>query len=726
MRTSRNAEHEDRQDVRPTGRDARRGRFSRLPSGIRLAGYSFLILFIELALIRYVAAYVRIFGFFVNFVVIATFLGMGVGLLRAGIADRLQWLGPPALLLLLGLVKIFSGFAVRADFQTEALWTGAIPAGLPHEIGVVPVVLILFTSCAILFVPLGAGMGSEFSRFPPLTGYTIDVAGSLAGIAVFGGMSLLHSNPTIWFGVALGVWLGVTCFSGGRQTRQAVAIAVVAIPAIALVRMTASPGERWSPYYRISTRPVRITTDPHPTGPVPQGIAVYVNGALHQYMIDLDVPGPVRDAYLRPYGYVAHVDTALVVGAGTGNDVTLLLRLGARYIDAVEIDPTIYALGREEHFQHPYSNPRVHVHIDDARAFLRRTSRQYDVITMGTLDSQTLLSGMSSVRLDNYVYTVEAFRAAQQRLKPDGSLIAYHMSPRPDIAAKVYQLAADAFHQLPRAAFRNDGLFDLALVAGAGAHGITLDSVPRPLLQDVTLPTDDWPYLYLRQPTIPAHYVLALAGVLLIAWLSLKLPKLGPGHRAGGGGSARPDARETALFCMGLGFLLLETKSVTEMSLLFGTTWMVNLLVFAAILTVIGVANMLVHRVDDRAIPWLFGALFTALGLAFIVPAHALLWMTPGLQWSVGAVLVGLPILFAALVFALMFRAQRDAARGLGFNVLGAIVGGVLEYAVMLTGIKALYLIAAVGYLGALIAIRQAGIGVSAIPSAELEARSAA
>lgn len=710
-------------DAQPAGADNLR--YSPAAIGTRLAGYSFLILFIELALIRYVAAYVRVFGFFVNFVVIAAFLGMGVGLLRSAAAARLRWIGPPALLVLLGLVKLFTGFAVRTNFQTEALWS--IAPRLPHEIGIVPVVLILFAACAVLFVPLGAGMGREFARFQPLQAYTIDIAGSLAGIITFGVLALLHTAPTTWFGVALGVWIVVASIDDRRSGAFIAFMGAAAVPAIALVLLTATPGERWSPYYRITTKPVWMTTDAHPSPGTPRGIAVYVNGALHQYMVDLDVPGAVRDAYLRPYAHVARVDTALVIGAGTGNDVTLLLRLGARYIDAVEIDPTIYALGRAEHFQHPYSDPRVHVHIDDARAFLRRTSQRYDVITMGTLDSQTLLSGMSSVRLDNYVYTVESLQSAQQHLNATGSLIAYHMSPRPDIAAKVYQLTADAFRQLPRAKWGNDGLFDLAVVAGAGARGITLDSVPRPLLQDVTLPTDDWPYLYLRQPTIPAHYILALIGVLLTGWLLLAVTvraTTGPSDRRVLLG--RPDPREIALFAMGVGFLLLETKSVTEMSLLFGSTWMVNLLVFASILTLIGIANLVAGRLKDDVMPRLFLMLFAMLAVAYLVPAHSLLWLVPTVQWGVGALLVGLPIGFAALAFAVMFRAQRQAARGLAFNLLGAIVGGVLEYAVMLTGIKSLYVIAAIAYLGALVVLRRATQAQVDAPAAPLETSAAA
>src|SRR5690349_19704607 len=76
-------------------------------SGIRLAAYSALILFFELAFIRYTSAYVRVFGFYLNFVLIATFLGMGVGLLRAEWSKLLKWIAVPAVLLLFGAVAYF-------------------------------------------------------------------------------------------------------------------------------------------------------------------------------------------------------------------------------------------------------------------------------------------------------------------------------------------------------------------------------------------------------------------------------------------------------------------------------------------------------------------------------------------------------------------------------------------------------------------------------------------
>jgi hypothetical protein len=316
---------------------------------------------------------------------------------------------------------------------------------------------------------------------------------------------------------------------------------------------------------------------------------------------------------------------------------------------------------------------------------------------MGTLDSQTLLGGMSSVRLDNYVYTMESLRSAHDHLKPGGSLLAYHLSPTTYISSKVFQLVAAAFHQVPLADTRWRNLFNVTVVAGAGAADVDV-KVPDTLLERVQLPTDNWPYLYLREPTIPTHYLAALGGVLGIAalFLGLALP---------GAPRAIREPNDLALFGTGLGFLLLESKSVTEMSLLFGATWTVNLLVFAAILVCITIANLLVSRIDRTALPAIFLALLVTLGFAYLVPARALLRFAPVIQWTLGAALVAVPIFFAALIFAVLFRDHPDPTRGLGVNLMGAIVGGTLEYSAMALGIKALYLVAAITYLGTLLAV---------------------
>jgi hypothetical protein len=663
------------------------GRFAPLA----LAGYAFLILFIELALIRYVSAYVRVFGFYLNMVLIATFLGMGVGLLRARIADRITWIFLPALPLLLGAVYLFSNVVVQPrEDPNEYLWGVFFEiAPTVRRIGITPTVVVLFALCAFVMIPLGALMGREFRRWPPLKAYSLDIAGSLAGIAAFGLLSASRTTPVTWFVIAYAAWI---LLSLGRR-RFALAVGLTAVPAVLLVMATArQKPEFWSPYYRIN---VTNRGD---------WKSLHVNGSMHQYVVDLgaDKTGStttiIREGYLKPFRLASRLDTVLIVGSGTGNDVTNLLALGAKHIDAVEIDPMILDLGRVLHPQKPYDDPRVHAVVNDARAFLRKTQRRYDVIVFGTLDSQTLLSGMSSVRLDNYVYTVESFRAARERLAPGGMLVTYHMSHQPYISAKIEGMIAEAFGR-PPLVYKSEPyvLFNYTFVAGGQADLIANPSTPQEVTS-TALPRDDWPYLYLRKRTIPAHYLWVLSGVVLTALLLLyaATPKKT---------WVRP---EGAMFFLGAGFLLLETKSVTEMSLLFGSTWHVNLLVFSSILLCILLANIIVERFAP-SVQKCFAGLFTSLMVAYLVPVSALLFAGTAGQWLLGGLLVATPILFAGMIFASLLQKHRDPVRALAFNLLGAIMGGVLEYFSMIIGTKALYLLAAAIYLLALWAYRRAG-----------------
>ena len=656
---------------------------------LRLACYTGLILFFELAWIRYTSAYVRVFGFYQNFVLIATFLGMGVGLLRARSAPRLKWLAPPATLLLLVAVGLFSvaRIAVPND-PNEFLWGIFGDAGRTHSVPLIAVVAVLFTFIALFFVPLGSLVGEQFRKLPPLRAYAADIVGSLAGILAFGALSALRQPPIIWFAIGFGAFVLVSI----RDRRFVLSLGVVGAAALLLASWTSrEKPEYWSPYYRINL----MHRDDG-------GFTLLVNGSLHQIMLPLDsahaIPrtyvGDVYRAYVRPYHYAARLDTALVVGAGTGNDIALLLQNGAKYIDAVEIDPTIADIGAAGHPKQPYADARVHRHVNDARAFLRTTPRHYNVIVFGTLDSQTLLSGMSSVRLDNYVYTVESFRSARSRLAPDGTLIAYHMSANPSIGAKLYQMIGDAFGEPPGVFHEFDYLFNMTFVAGHGARAVPPVSadIQKVLSAPTARPHDDWPYLYLTSRTIPAHYIAALAVILLISALFM-----GVGARR----TLLSGRFDAPMFFMGAGFLLVETKSVTEMSLLFGSTWTVNLMVFAAILVMVLIANLIVQRKAPTRTGRLFGGLFAALALAYAIPASALLPLGTIAQWLGGGVMVALPILFAALIFSTLLSRRRDATRALAYNLLGAIVGGVLEYSAMALGIKAMYIVAAALYAGA-------------------------
>jgi hypothetical protein len=674
-------------------------------AAIRIAATAWLILFLELALIRFLSAYVRVFAFYTNFVIIAAFLGMGTGMLRWRAADRLRWAFPPVLALLLGCTAYLAmtPIDVRPN-ALEWLWGAESAAGERH-VPLAVAVVGLFALVTATFVPLGAALGSAMRRLPPLPAYAADLVGSLAGVLSLALMSAGSSPPTVWFSVAgvVGVALALP--------RRAIASTVAAgwLVAIGVAAWLGSrQAEDWSPYYRITRTPSAL----------PGGTVLSVNGALHQVMLDFsrDAESPALDAqhraYLRPYAHVSRLDTALVVGAGTGNDVAILLALGAKYVDAVEIDPVIAGIGRAAHPARPYDDPRVHLTVTDARAFLRRPPRHYDVITFGTLDSQTLLGGMTSVRLDNYVYTTESFDAARAALAPGGTVVMYHLSGLWFIAARLYQNLTKAFGAPPRVFAGDDGLFTYTFVAGAGAEGAPPQPADSPLvMRSLRLSTDDWPYPYLRGRRIPAHYLVVLGAVLAIGVVFV----------AGGAGMAALRQPDWPLFLTGAGFLLLETHGIATMSLLFGSTWTVNAAVIASILAVAFAVTLAAHVGRGPGYVTCAVALVVLLGLAALMRPGAVTTVVPGLRWLIAGAYVGAPVLFASFIFARAYAGRPDPTAALAYNVLGAVAGGVLEYASMAFGLAALNWLAAAAYVAAvgllLRGARVARVAVAPTPS---------
>jgi hypothetical protein len=104
---------------------------------------------------------------------------------------------------------------------------------------------------------------------------------------------------------------------------------------------------------------------------------------------------------------------------------------------------------------------------------------------------------------------------------------------------------------------------------------------------------------------------------------------------------------------------------------------------------------------------WLFAGLIAALAAAYAAPASGLLWFGAIGQWVLGSLMVGLPVLFAALIFSTLLRQRADPTRALAYNLLGAVVGGLLEYTSMLGGIKMLYVVAAAAYVGAALLVQR-------------------
>lgn len=270
---------------------------------------------------------------------------------------------------------------------------------------------VIFVAVAGVMTMLAEGLAREFVRFEPLEAYRLDIIGAIGGIAGFSAISFLSVPPVAWGFVVAALFL--LLIPPSLRLLQAVAILGLVFM---LGRESMAPGFTWSPYYRIGYGEV-----------VEDVYAVEVNGIPHQNIWPVRMLDDFEQLYEIPYERsTSPPGDVLIVGAGTGDDVSIALSRGARSIDAVEIDPGLYELGRRLHPDRPYDDPRVAVHINDGRAFLEQSDRRYDLILFALPDSLTLLSGQSSLRLESYLFTIEAMESAREHLKPGGVFSMYN------------------------------------------------------------------------------------------------------------------------------------------------------------------------------------------------------------------------------------------------------------------------------------------------------------
>ena len=461
-------------------------------------------------------------------------------------------------------------------------------------------------------------------------------------------------------------------------------------------------GSLWSPYYKIT-----VGQD----GP---DTVVEVNNIFHQSMAPVE-----QKEYFYQWPYMVFGNTfenVLVLGAGSGTDVAAALKHGAKHVDAVEIDPVIVGLGRQYHPDHPYSDPRVTVITDDARHFLRTTTKKYDLVVFALIDSLTMQSSFSGVRLESYMFTEESFRAVRDRLAPDGLLVVYNYF-RESGWSIVWRTSRRTRSARSRGCTCTRRALILACcMAGPRLATLTSDPVipdrvtafgqshaPSPARMHVRdagvePATDDWPFLYLQNRHIPAHYLAALA--------------LDSGRVDGGRHVVLARAGQAPwswqFFLLGAGFMLLETKSIIQFALLWGSTWVVASLAIASVLSMALVANYRGGESRDRR-PWLVGVTCSSRSSRSItlIPVGTIGFESRAVESLFYAVLMFSPILCAGLLFGSAIKRSTSLSRDYGTNLLGAMVGGVGEYLSLVTGFRALLFLIAACYIGAIAARRK-------------------
>ncbi len=424
-----------------------------------------------------------------------------------------------------------------------------------------------------------------------------------------------------------------------------------------------------------------------------------VNGVGHQAIESLAYRRAHEAFYFLPYGRLRSnpLRNVLIIGAGTGGDVAIALAQGAKHVDAVEIDPRIYQIGRALNPDHPYQQPRVTEYINDGRAFLERTQNRYDLILFALPDSLALVSGQSSLRLESYLFTLESMRAARAHLKLGGAFGMYNYYRESWLIDRFAHMLELVFGQRPCVTAVGRVAWFAILMVGRQAGDVTCGIAWKPATQPVPAPVnDDYPFPYLRNRSIPALYGIALGAILLFSLLAVRAAA----------GPLVPMLRYSDLFFMGAAFLLLETKSVVQFALLFGTTWFVNALVFIGILIAVLAAVEIARRFQRLSPHLLYVALFLSLVVAWAVEPARLLPLPSLVRFAAAVPLAFAPIFVANLIFAQRFRQVSATTIAFATNLLGAMVGGVLEYSALIVGYRTLLIVVGILYGLAFIAGR--------------------
>lgn len=743
---------------------------------------SFLILFFELAAIRWFGSTVVFLTFFTNIVLLATFLGMSVGLMTATRRVNFQrWVIPLAFItiaLAMGTFWAYHHYADRLTIdvggQTSApkfIYFGTEYRPPDPSRLIIPlwaVAGIFFSLIAITFVGLGQTMGRAFDAIPNrVMAYTVDVLGSLTGITLFGVMSWFQMSPQFWFVISIALAL---YFIRARLTLFQV---TCAMGAMLLIAMSAyGVGHRgqvfWSPYYKIAHN-IR-------TG------YIDTNNISHQEMVKIWETG---DRYALPHllnrdaGNPPFKDV-LVIGAGSGNDVAAALLNGVSEgpdktkIDAVEIDPMINQIGNWDHPDKPYgewkdgkwvANPQVTVHLDDGRSFVRKQENKgkYDLAVYALVDSLVLHSGYSSIRLENFLFTKEAFEDVKASLKPGGVFVMYNYFRFGWVAGRLNAMIKEVFGVDPivislpykESIAPGDNQADHITFLLVGKDSKAVEAIRKKFETDKNywvnfrpaenlsingfrelkpddgdwwrqvrpaqvatsqpadtanmstdekaawaaignLPTDNWPQLYLRDKAIPwqpnGQGMVVVAVLSVVILLAFTWPVWFGKNRRG----VWPNGQ---MFFLGAGFMLLETKGVVHMALLFGSTWVVNSVVFFAILVMILVANLYVMVLKPRKLLPYYVLLIIALLVNALVPMNVFLSLEPTVRTVASCLVVFVPVFFAGIIFATVFRESRKPDVDFGSNVAGIILGGLSEQLSLVLGFNYLIFVAIAYYV---------------------------
>ncbi len=666
-------------------------------------------LFIELAIIRIHSSYFQLFAYFKNLSLLSCFLGLGIGYSFSKVRlYSLNWIFP-LIALQVSFMYILKDTPITLFFQNPVseIWNmgQSIAVGSLHIILIYFFISIIFLFNAVAFIPLGHLVARLMLNTDPLKAYSYDLIGAIAGILLFTILSFLWTGPTVWLIISFSVLIFFQ-FNLKVNIKFSCITFVILILSLNIFNDT-SKLDLHSPYQNVS---VKFNNDQS------KPITVQSNNIWLQTPLDLS--NKVNQEknlqwhlfYIIPFTSTDYnFKDILIVGSGTGNDVATAIRYSNANIDAVEIDPLVANLGEKFHPENPYNNEKVELIVNDARNFIKEVDKKYDLIVYSVLDSHANLSSKGGVRLDSYVYTVESFFEAKKKLKDNGIMFLSFAVSTEQMGNKIYKMLKTNFDTEPKILTRQSGSIDESfnediysfVVSKNKDFSLDLSKSnffetdifkDKKFYKDVDMSTDDWPFFYMSYRIYPVSYVVLISVIFLISLFFLKnLTKMSLSK------FSYPS------FFLGVGFMLMETKGITELAKIYGSTWFVVSIVITAILSMAYLANLFIIKGIKISINMIYFFLIISLLLSYSVtfinfynyPIILLKFLIP--------IVLTFPVFFSGLAFSRELVRYGSTANALCCNILGAIVGGLLEYNSMYFGFKFLYLLAIFFYFMAYI-----------------------
>jgi hypothetical protein len=389
-----------------------------------------------------------------------------------------------------------------------------------------------------------------------------------------------------------------------------------------------------------------------------------------------------------PFRLVERPET-LVIGPGGGSDVLVALATGSERVTAVELNPLMLRFVRHYGARagHLYDHARVEPVLSEGRSYVSRTERRFDVILLGFVDSWAAVASGGLSLSENYLYTVEAFRAYYDRLSDDGLLVILRWevdiprlvtnavallgarAARPRVAALLEKegTAEDPpqmIFMLRKRPFTETETEDMmkrwslarpVIVPGRHADEpfATLLSGRKTLSQfaaeserRVDPVYDDSPFFFAtRKPWGLPGFMYATMGLVLAGIASLLTILVVAGRPRDG--SRRAYTRSVLYFSsLGLGFMAVELALLQHLTLLVGHPLFTLSILLFTLLASGGLGSYASHRFNVARPPLIIATLAAAAALA-LPPLVARLLPFPFALRVAVAVLIAAPLGFA-------------------------------------------------------------------------------